>query len=501
MRGGIFRTVRVHIILVSVIATAAVLISTIFFTRDNLPWVAFLTGILAASVLAEAARASRSEWMLMRRTTQLSSMKEKFEFEVRQRKSAEENNAGSQARLQLVDEKLLTIIVLIDIDGYCRYHNRAFRELSRLKAEQIDGQHMRALFGPKAYASIATAVRQSLDGQSVHYEHVQEMSGGAAYRLLVEHHPQFNAVGHVTGFYFLAEDITGRGDLHHSRQFESARKSTFEIKSGMNKHVDQNSLSETRSRQASEPQDEEKQFIEAVQGGEFRLYCQLISPLPIDSGKTAHYEILIRLAEEEGGIIPPGAFFPLAEKSGLMPYLDRWVVQHVLAWAAKQQNFRRDSDSIFFIHVAAATIGDPEFPCFLQGMLLEHGMPGSVLCFEVSGSALAARNNSVAEFVRQVRECGCRVALSGFGRNAVSFDQIRGFQVDFLKIDGGTILNMLSNPLDLARVISIDRIAKKIGVKTVAELVESDEIVAKLIEVGIDFSQGSGIASPRCLAE
>jgi EAL domain-containing protein (putative c-di-GMP-specific phosphodiesterase class I) len=253
------------------------------------------------------------------------------------------------------------------------------------------------------------------------------------------------------------------------------------------------------SEQVSGRFDAGKQFIAAIQGGEFQLYCQLISPVPIDSGKTAHYEILIRLMEEEGGMIPPGAFFPLAEKNGLMPYLDRWVVQHVLEWASRQQS--RDTDSIFFINVAAATIGDPEFPDFLQSTLDELAMAGSVLCFEVSELELTTRNISVAVFIRRVRQCGCHVALSGFGRNTISFDQRRGFQVDFLKIDGTTILNMLSNSVDLAKVISIDRVAKKIGVRTVAELVENDEIVAKLDEIGIDFAQGFGISRPRRLGD
>ena len=504
MRDGLFRGVRAYIVAIAVLCTAAMLISTIYFTQENLLWTAFLTGILIASVSAEAVRASRSEWVLMRRTAQLSSMKEKFELELGLRKSAEQKVADVQSRLQIVDETLLTMIVLIDSEGHCRYHNRAFREWLHLKAELIDGRHLRELFGTKAYAGIATAVRQSLDGQPVHYEYVQEMPNGAIYRLSVEQVPQFNAAGKVTGFYFLAEDITKRGDLSQSAKvvsMKSAGGNGVKTHPGINEPAGQEMVSDAFSGQISGRLDAGIRIIAAIQEGEFCLYCQLISPLPIDSGRTAHYEILIRLMEEEGGMIPPGAFFPLAEKNGLMPYLDRWVVQHVLEWASNKQNFSRDIDSIFFINVAPATIGDPDFPAFLQTTLEEQGLPGSILCFEVSESDLEVRNSSVAGFIRQVRQCGCRVALSGFGRNAAAFDQIRGFQVDFLKIDGSIILNMLSNPAALDKVVSIDRVAKKIGVKTVAELVESDEIVAKLAEVGIDFAQGFGVSRPRRLAE
>ena len=504
MRGGMFRGIRSYIAAVAVLCTAAMLISTIFFTQENLLWTAFLTGILIASVSAEAVRASRSEWVLMRRTAQLSSMKEKFELELGLRKSAEQKITDVQPRLQLVDETLLTMVVLIDTEGHCRYHNRAFREWLHLKAGLIDGRHLRELFGSKAYAGIATAVRQSLDGQPIHYEYLQEMPNGAIYRLSVDQVPQFNAAGRVSGFYFLAEDITKRGDVSLSAKVLSTKSASgggVKTHPGMNEPADQKRDHDDFSGQTSERRDAGIRIISAIREGEFCLYCQLISPLPIDSGKTAHYEILIRLMEEEGGMIPPGAFFPLAEKSGLMPYLDRWVVQHVLEWAANNQNFSRDIDSIFFINVAPATIGDPDFPDFLQTTLVEQGMPGSILCFEVTESDLELRNSSVAEFIRQVRQCGCRVALCGFGRNPALFDQIRGFQVDFLKIDGSTILNMLSNPAALDKVVSINRVAKKIGVKTIAELVESDEIVAKLGEVGIDFAQGFGVSRPRRLAE
>lgn len=501
MHVRISRNIRAYIVSVAVVCMAAALVSTIYFTQDNLPWTAFLTGILVASVLAEAARASRSEWLLMRRTAQLSAIKDRLEAEIRQRKTAESRIADAQGRLQLIDEKLLTMIVLIDNEGLCRYHNRAFRELMHLKAEFINGRHVRELFGFKSYAGIATAVRQSLDGQPAHYEHLQERSGGVVYRLAVEHVPQFDNAGKVTGFYFLAEDITRRDDLSSNDKHggEISATSSADDMHRADEAGDQQSIKGAFAGHGLT--EAGRRFIEAIHGGEFRLYCELISPLPMDSGKTAHYEILIRLMEEEGSMMPPGAFFNLAEKNGLMSYLDRWLIQQVLECASRQQNFSRDKDSVFFIHISAATIGDPEFPAFLSNVLTEQGMPGSILCFEVSGSELAARNGSVIEFIRQIRQCGCCVALSGFGRNAVSFDQIRGFQVEFLKIDGATILNMLSNPTDFATVVSINRVAKKIGVKTIAELVESDEIIEKLSEVGIDYAQGFGISHPRRLIE
>jgi EAL domain-containing protein (putative c-di-GMP-specific phosphodiesterase class I) len=226
----------------------------------------------------------------------------------------------------------------------------------------------------------------------------------------------------------------------------------------------------------------------------------LISPLAVNSGEAEHYEVLVRLMEEEESMMPPGEFFPLAEQHGLMPHLDRWVVQHVTEWIAYQNpQGRTQGSSVYFINVSRATLSDTGFPDYLQLILLTYGVPGAALCFEISGTELALISADVAEFARRVRQCGCRVALSGFGRDQILFDLIRGFRVDFLKIDGATILYILRDPVSLARVTAIDRVAKKIGVKTIAELVESEEIIVKLREIGIDFAQGFAISRPRPL--
>jgi len=487
MRRRIFHNVRTYLVALAIIGVVVTLVATIFFTQGNLPWIAFLSGILAASVLADAARASRSEWVLMRRTAQLAAMKEKFEHESGMLRIAEQKISDDDHRLRLLDDTLSTMIALIGADGRCQYHNRAFREWLHLNSALIDGRPLRELFGSKAYAGMATAVQQSLDGQALRYEHLQEMPGRVVYRLSVEHVPLCDASGKVSGFYWLADDITQRDDLTLTES---------RVKKALSTAHDSKKKS-VLSGKSSGRVEAGIQFISAIERGEFCLFCQLISPLSAAPGNTAHYEILIRLIEEEGAMIPPGAFFSLAEKHGLMPYLDRWVVEHVLRWAVTQTG--RDKDSIFFINMAQTTINDPAFPEFLLSALDESGMPGSLLCFEVPETTLLAAGSHAAEFIRQVRQCGCRVALSGFGRNTI--DEIRGLQVEFLKLDGSMILNMLNNPADLARVISIDRTAKKISVKTVAELVESEEIVAKLKEIGIDYAQGFGISRPSRLDE
>jgi PAS domain S-box-containing protein len=501
---NIFRAVRPFISAVAVIATAAVLVLAILFTGLGAQWITFLAGILVAAILAEATRVSRVEWVAMRRSTQLAGVKEKLDRETQRRKRAEEAVAAGKPRLHLIDDILPVMVAFIDIEGRCQYHNRAFMNWLHLRPEQIHGRHLRDVLGAKAYQETANAVRQSLEGAAAHYERVQTMPDGAVYRLSVEHVPQFGEDGKVTGFHMLINDITSPGDVHMPRQPEPGKPAVSGSSADLPAHGHEGKASQDMYADSLAEQVTGQKNVDrikaAIEKGAFRLFCQLISPIAAGSGEAEHYEILVRLIEEEEKMVPPGAFIPLAEKYGLMPHLDRWVVKHVVEWASHHNSpDEKQNDSMFFINVSGVTIGDPGFPEFLQLTLQEHGVPGKALCFEVPNSELALRAPVVAEFARQVAKCGCRVAISGFGRDKILFDLIRGFQVEFLKIDGSIIFNILRDPVDLARITAINQVAKKVGVKTVAELVESEETIAKLREVGIDFAQGFGISRPQPL--
>lgn len=500
-----FRTVRPFITALAVIALAAVLVFAIYFTELGLQWITFLAGVLVAAILAEATRVSRIEWLATLRSAKLSAVKDKLERETRLRKMAEAAIAANKPKLQLIDEAIPTMVALIDTEGHCQYHNRAFMEWLHLRPEHIHGQHIRKILGPKVYQETATEVRQSLDGHPVRYERTQRMADGALYRLHVEHLPQFAEDGKVTGFFMLIDDITSPEDVHQPQvaaakavtlpaRFTEEHAPAHDSASPQDTFVDAFSEHLTGNKDA-------RHIKAAIENGEFQLYCQLISPLREVAGEAEHYEILVRLLEEEEGMMPPGAFFPLAERYGLMPHLDRWVVQHVTKWAAHQPARTDNRQSMFFINVSGATIADPGFPEFLALTLLEYGVPSERFCFEVADAELASKSAFVAEFVRRVRECGCRVAISCFGHDRISFDLIRGFRVDYFKIDGNIIFNVLRDPVTLAKITAIDKVAKKLGVKTIAELVEDEETIAKLKEIGIDYAQGFGISRPRPLGE
>lgn len=494
-----FRAIQPFVSAIAVIATAAALVAAIYLTGLGLQWVTFLGGVLVAAILAEATRVSRLEWLATLRIARLTATKEKLERETDLRKLAEAAVAASKPRLHLIDEVLPTMVALIDAEGQCQYHNRAFAEWLHLRPDQILGQHIRKILGSSVYQETATSVRQSLDGHHVHYERTQKMPDNTVYRLHVEHIPQFGEDGKVTGFFMLMNDITSPSDLHRP-DIEARPGGNAGIPApGHEETANQDTFVESFSAQIS-GQTDINNIKAAIEKGDFSLYCQLITPLAKDSGEAEHYEILVRLIEEEEGMMPPGAFFPLAEKYGLMPHLDRWVVQHVTAWASHQKaQDEKRGNSLFFINLSGATIGDSSFPEFLQLTLIEYGLPGAALCFEISNSELASRPAVVAEFAQRIRQCGCLVAISGFGHDRISFDLIRGFRVEFLKIDGSIIFNILRDPVELAKITAVNRVAKSIGVRTIAELVENEETIAKLREVGIDYAQGFGISRPQPL--
>lgn len=471
------------------LAISGMLVVTIFFTRLNVEWITFLAGVLMAALLAEATRVSRAEWALMRRTAQLSSVKDRLEREMRLRKLSEQSVAVGKSRLHLVDEVMSTMVVFVDTDGRCRYHNRALRDWLQFRPEQIDGMHLNEVLGAKVYQEIASHVRQALDGQMVKYRRNQKMPNGSVSRLAVTHVPQYGEGGRVTGFYMLTDDVTATTDLTATAPAGPWAES-------------QELYVNTFSSHLTGQDDAGAEIVAAIEKNEFRLFCQRIAPLDSNAGSGEFNEILVRLMEEEEGLIPPGAFFPLAEKFGMMSRLDRWVVQHVAEWIALQvqQKVWREG-SLYFLNLADETIADPGFPDYVEVTLKEYGVPGAALCFEISNAGLAAHSAAVAEFARRIRHCGAQTALSGFGRDGVGFARIRGFVVDFLKIDGSTLLSIPNDPVALAKVQAINDVARKIGVRTIAEMVESEDVLAKLKEIGVDFAQGFGISRPQPLSD
>ncbi len=238
----------------------------------------------------------------------------------------------------------------------------------------------------------------------------------------------------------------------------------------------------------------------ALEQDSFELYFQRI--VGLNGASPANCcEFLIRMIDADSpDLILPGAFIPAAERYGLMPAIDRWVVTHCFAELAASRAANSElSQGIAFVNLSGATLGDESFLDFVKASLKRNRLPTSSICFEITETAAIANLNHAIAFIDGVKAMGCHVALDDFGTGLSSFSYLKALPADFLKIDGGFIRDMLTDSMDEAIVESINSIGHVAGLKTIAEFVETDAIRARLIAIGIDYAQGFGIHRPGAL--
>ena len=205
-----------------------------------------------------------------------------------------------------------------------------------------------------------------------------------------------------------------------------------------------------------------------------------------------HWEILLRLCDEDGDIITPGFFLPAAERFGMMPRLDRVVVERVTDYISADPQ----GDDCYAINLSGASLGDERLLAFVHERVRQCLNPAR-LCFEITETSAISNLAQVGEIIAELRKLGCRFSLDDFGTGMASFDYLRSLPVDFLKIDGSFIKDIDQNPISLAMVRAVNDIAHLMGMQTVAEFVESQEIATVLRALGIDYLQGYAFGRPQ----
>ena len=260
----------------------------------------------------------------------------------------------------------------------------------------------------------------------------------------------------------------------------------------------------------------ERQWIEklsrALEENRFCLYSQKIVsikgncdgalPLPRD---RCHYEILLRLIDESGKLITPGVFLSAAERYDLMPAIDRWVVTTFLAdyevyYQSRKEQKLEPLTNIYTINLSGASINSQEFGTFLQEQFNRYSIPPTTICFEITETVAISNLDNAVTLIKQLKKLGCSIALDDFGSGMSSLSYLKNLPVDYLKIDGSFIKNIVSDRIDYATVECFNHISQIMNIKTIAEFVEDNAILQTLQQIGINYAQGYGIERPQPLA-
>ena len=237
-------------------------------------------------------------------------------------------------------------------------------------------------------------------------------------------------------------------------------------------------------------------ITEALDSDRFELYCQRIAAT-VEDGATEHYEVLLRMLDESGALVPPGAFIPSAERYKLMDSIDRWVIAHTLE-LLKQS---RGNAMICSINISGQSLCDETFLEFVVDALNDSGIDTRRLSFEITETAAIGNLGAAVRFIGRLRKMGCRFSLDDFGSGLSSFAYLKNLNVDYLKIDGGFVKDIVEDAIDRTMVKSINDVGHAMGLYTIAEFVESDAIRAVLREIGVDYVQGYGVEKPRPFRE
>jgi diguanylate cyclase (GGDEF)-like protein/PAS domain S-box-containing protein len=230
------------------------------------------------------------------------------------------------------------------------------------------------------------------------------------------------------------------------------------------------------------------------------LEAQPIVPLQSGGADPPHYELLVRMRDDSGRAVPPGAFLPAVERSNLSVRYDRWIIMHALQWIARNPAALGRVDR-FFINLSRDSVADAETPAFVRRALAEAGVDPRRVGFEVAESVAIGNLTRANNLIGELRRLGCAFGLDDFGSGVSSFAYLKALGADYLKIDGMFVGNISQDKVDHAMVRSIKEIGHVMGRRIIAEAVESEAVLEKLREIGVDYAQGFAVGVPRPLEE
>ena len=288
------------------------------------------------------------------------------------------------------------------------------------------------------------------------------------------------------------------GDLPHV--LSAADAACYVAKDGGKNRVHEHELDDT----AVAERYGEMQWIHRIHGAledhRFRLYYQLIQPLSENAGRSELLcEVFLRMLDPDGKVIAPHAFIPAAERYRLIASLDRWVVRNAFRALAEAQRREVSRPVLFALNISAQALSEEGFLAYVAEELETTAVDPRRVCFEITETAAISKLDSAMHFISVLKAKGCRFILDDFGSGLSSFNYLRDLSIDFLKIDGEFVQNMLEDRVKRAMVESINQVGHALGIQTIAEWVENRPTLEVLRELGVDYAQGYWLCRPQPL--
>ncbi|HEX7181444.1 MAG TPA: EAL domain-containing protein [Thermoanaerobaculia bacterium] len=247
----------------------------------------------------------------------------------------------------------------------------------------------------------------------------------------------------------------------------------------------------------------EMQWIHHIQDAfddkRFRLFYQLIQPIGENAGRELLCEVFLRMLDPDGKVIAPTAFIAAAERYHLIAALDRWVVRTAFRALAEAQRREVSRPVLFAINISSQALSEQDFLSFVLAEIENSSVDPRRICFEITETAAISKLDSTIHFITVLKAKGCRIVLDDFGSGLSSFSYLRDLSIDYLKIDGEFVQNMLEDRVKRAMVESINQIGHVLGIQTIAEWVENRQTLEALKELGVDYAQGYWLCRPQPL--
>ena len=260
-------------------------------------------------------------------------------------------------------------------------------------------------------------------------------------------------------------------------------------------HADQHLFLQTMTEELLGWANPKVRLRDAIEQDHFLLLGQKIEPHS-SMALTPCVEVLLRLQEEEDNLLPPGGFIPVAESCGMMQEIDRWVVRRTLQLAAAHEAADPTRALRYCINLSSAALDDAGFPAFVHRALEQAALNVNSVCFEIHELDTVQRHGRVQRFMQTVKPVGASFTIDAFGSSKVSFSHLKGLYINQVKIDGTIIHAIERDPAVYVKVKAIHSVCHKIGVRTIAEFVETQSLLERLRDIGVDYVQGFGIARP-----